>query len=167
MSCCLLEFCGSNRGTKRWNHRNRRAGSQWRLLREETLRLDCTLGAVLLVVCSVFVHPFGATKAQRSDKTLLLDGAKRAQTQCSVLRRQRIRRSKLKIDKRVGANWTANDSKVRFALKIGVSYTSDPQNVKATLLEIAAAHPDVLHEPSLEVIFSDLGDSSLNFLLRI
>jgi small-conductance mechanosensitive channel len=39
--------------------------------------------------------------------------------------------------------------------------------VKAILLEIAAAHPDVLHEPSPEVIFSELGDNSLNFLLRI
>jgi small-conductance mechanosensitive channel len=64
-------------------------------------------------------------------------------------------------------NWTANDEKIRFALKIGVSYTSDPQKVKAILLEIAAAHPDVLHEPSPEVIFSELGDNSLNFLLRI
>ena len=31
------------------------------------------LGSVLLAVCSVFVHPFGAIKAQRSDKPLLLD----------------------------------------------------------------------------------------------
>jgi small-conductance mechanosensitive channel len=64
-------------------------------------------------------------------------------------------------------NWTANDPKVRFALKVGVSYESDPQKVKAILLEIAAAHPDVLREPPPEVIFSDLGDSSLIFLLRI
>ena len=54
-------------------------------------------------------------------------------------------------------NWTANDPKVRFALKVGVSYASDPQKVKAVLLEIAAAHPDVLREPSPEVIFSELG----------
>jgi small-conductance mechanosensitive channel len=64
-------------------------------------------------------------------------------------------------------NWTANDPKVRFALKVGVSYASDPQKVKTILLDIALGHPDVLHEPSPEVIFSDLGDNSLNFLLRI
>jgi small-conductance mechanosensitive channel len=64
-------------------------------------------------------------------------------------------------------NWTANDLRVRFAIKVGVSYSSDPQKVKAILLNIAAAHPDVLHEPSPEVIFSELGDNSLNFLLRI
>lgn len=65
------------------------------------------------------------------------------------------------------ANWTANDPKVRFALKVGVSYSSDPLEVKAILLGLAAQHPDVLRDPPPEVIFSDLGDSSLIFLLRI
>ena len=32
-------------------------------------------GACLLFVCSVLVHPFGAMKAQRSDKPLLLDSS--------------------------------------------------------------------------------------------
>jgi small-conductance mechanosensitive channel len=64
-------------------------------------------------------------------------------------------------------NWTANDPKVRFAVKVGVSYGSDPQKVKQILLELAADHPDVLHDPAPEVIFSELGESSLNFLLRI
>jgi small-conductance mechanosensitive channel len=64
-------------------------------------------------------------------------------------------------------NWTANDPKVRFALKVGVSYESDPQKVKAILLQLAAAHSGVLPDPPPEVIFSELGDSSLNFLLRI
>ena len=48
-----------------------------------------------------------------------------------------------------------------------MSYSSDPQEVKAILLDLAAQHPDVLHDPLPEVIFSDLGDSSLIFLLRI
>jgi small-conductance mechanosensitive channel len=64
-------------------------------------------------------------------------------------------------------NWTANDPKVRFAVKVGVSYGSDPQEVKRILLEVAASHADVLPDPSPEVIFSELGDSSLDFLLRI
>ena len=33
----------------------------------------CLSGVALLAVCSVLVHPFGAIKAQRSDKPLLLD----------------------------------------------------------------------------------------------
>ena len=34
-----------------------------------------SLGVALLAVCSVLVHPFGAIKAQRSDKPLLLDSS--------------------------------------------------------------------------------------------
>ena len=40
---------------------------------KKRLRSIMLSGAVLLAVCSVFVHPFGAIKAQRSDKPLLLD----------------------------------------------------------------------------------------------
>jgi small-conductance mechanosensitive channel len=64
-------------------------------------------------------------------------------------------------------NWTANDPKVRFSLKVSVSYTSEPEVVKQILLELAARQPDVLHDPAPEVIFSEFGDSSLIFVLRI
>ena len=63
-------------------------------------------------------------------------------------------------------NWTANDPKVRLAVPVGVGYSSDPEQVRALLLKIAAEHPDVLPEPAPEVIFKDLGTSSLDFLLR-
>ena len=63
-------------------------------------------------------------------------------------------------------NWTANDPKVRLAIPVGVGYSSDPEQVRALLLKIAAEHPDVLREPAPEVIFKDLGASSLDFLLR-
>jgi small-conductance mechanosensitive channel len=64
-------------------------------------------------------------------------------------------------------NWTANDRSVRFSVPVGVSYASDPQQVRDLLLEIARRHPDVLTDPAPEVIFQGLGDSSLNFLLRV
>ncbi|HEX4165793.1 MAG TPA: mechanosensitive ion channel domain-containing protein [Bryobacteraceae bacterium] len=63
-------------------------------------------------------------------------------------------------------NWTANDPKVRLAIPVGVGYNSDPNEVRRTLLEIAKTHPDVLAEPAPEVVFTELGDSSLNFMLR-
>ena len=47
-------------------------------------------------------------------------------------------------------NWTANDPKARFAIKVGVSYSSDPKAVRAILLEVAARNPDVLREPPPE-----------------
>jgi small-conductance mechanosensitive channel len=63
-------------------------------------------------------------------------------------------------------NWTANDPKIRLAIPVGIGYSSNPEQVRTLLLKIAAEHPDVLTEPAPEVIFKDLGTSSLDFLLR-
>jgi small-conductance mechanosensitive channel len=70
------------------------------------------------------------------------------------------------INQRV-TNWTANDRQVRISLPVGVSYDSDPKGVREVLLAVAKGHPDVLPDPSSEVIFVGLGDSSLNFELRV
>ena len=70
------------------------------------------------------------------------------------------------INQRV-TNWTANDRQVRISLPVGVSYESDPKVVRDVILAVARSHPDVLAEPSPEVIFAELGESSLNFELRV
>ncbi len=64
-------------------------------------------------------------------------------------------------------NWTANDPNVRISVSVGVGYNSDPQHIRRILLEAAAAHPDVLKDPKPDVIFTDYGDNSLNFALRV
>jgi small-conductance mechanosensitive channel len=64
-------------------------------------------------------------------------------------------------------NWTANDRQVRFSLPVGVSYGSNPDQVRDILTKVALAHPDVLRHPSPEVRFEGFGDSSLNFELMI
>ncbi len=64
-------------------------------------------------------------------------------------------------------NWTANDPKVRIGLSVGVGYNSDPEKVRAILLEAARAHPQVLQKPAPDVIFANYGDNSINFTLRI
>jgi small-conductance mechanosensitive channel len=64
-------------------------------------------------------------------------------------------------------NWTANDPNVRVSLPVGVGYSSDPEEVRKVLLEAAAAHPLVLKEPKPDVIFTDYGDNSINFALRV
>jgi small-conductance mechanosensitive channel len=64
-------------------------------------------------------------------------------------------------------NWTANDRQVRFPIPVGVSYGSDPEQVRDVLLEAAERHPDVLTAPPPEVIFTGFGDSSLDFELRV
>ena len=64
-------------------------------------------------------------------------------------------------------NWTANDPNVRIAVPVGVGYNSDPEVIREILLAAAHAHPDVLPEPKPDVIFTDYGDNSLNFSLRV
>jgi small-conductance mechanosensitive channel len=64
-------------------------------------------------------------------------------------------------------NWTANDPNVRISLDVGVAYASDPQMVRSILLQAAINHPQILKDPAPDVIFTDYGDNSINFKLRI
>ncbi len=62
-------------------------------------------------------------------------------------------------------NWTQNGSTTRESVSVGVAYGSDVQLVKKILLQAARTHEDVLPAPEAVVIFSDFGDSSLDFKL--
>jgi potassium efflux system protein len=64
-------------------------------------------------------------------------------------------------------NWSFKDLRVRRKITVGVSYESDVESVKQTLLEIAAHHSMVLSDPKPDVLFNDFGDSALIFILRI
>ena len=64
-------------------------------------------------------------------------------------------------------NWTANDANVRINLSVGVGYGSNPERVRDILLQAAHDNPDVLAEPKPDVVFTDYGDNSLNFSLRV
>ena len=64
-------------------------------------------------------------------------------------------------------NWTANDPTVRVSIPVGVGYSSDPEQVRSLLLQVAHNHPDVISEPLPDVIFTDYGDNSINFALRV
>lgn len=60
-------------------------------------------------------------------------------------------------------NWTENGSEIREFVTVGVAYGSDVQLVKNLLLEAAGKHKKVLENPAPTVLFTDFGDSSLNF----
>jgi small-conductance mechanosensitive channel len=62
-------------------------------------------------------------------------------------------------------NWTQNGTLTRENVTVGVAYGSDVQLVKKLLLQAASTHPDVISEPEPTVIFTDFGDSSLDFKL--
>jgi potassium efflux system protein len=55
----------------------------------------------------------------------------------------------------------------RVRVAVGVAYGSDTRKVERTLLEVAAANPDVLEDPAPEVFFRSFGDSALEMELAI
>ncbi len=62
-------------------------------------------------------------------------------------------------------NWTHQDKKVRFSVKVGVAYGSDIEIVTEILLGLAKGHSKILTYPAPVVLFTDFGDSSLDFEL--
>jgi len=62
-------------------------------------------------------------------------------------------------------NWTQNGSTTRESVAVGVAYGSDVQLVKKLLLQAVSTNEDVLPSPEPNVIFTDFGDSSLDFKL--
>jgi small-conductance mechanosensitive channel len=64
-------------------------------------------------------------------------------------------------------NWSFSDRNVRFNIPVGVAYKEDPEKVKLILLEVAEKEEGVLENPKPDVLIDDLGDSSINFSLRI
>ncbi len=60
-------------------------------------------------------------------------------------------------------NWTQNGTTTRESVKVGVAYGSDVQLVKKLLLQAAKSQADVLERPEPAVLFTEFGESSLNF----
>lgn len=64
-------------------------------------------------------------------------------------------------------NWTHRNKIGRIEIPVGVSYASDPEQVRDILLEIGRKHPMVLQSPEPFVLFQAFADSSMNFELRV
>lgn len=62
-------------------------------------------------------------------------------------------------------NWTHNNTPTRFVVNVGVSYSSDIDQVTSLILETIKNHPKVLNDPAPSVQFKDFGNSSLDFSL--
>ena len=62
-------------------------------------------------------------------------------------------------------NYAYPSDPTRLMIKFGVAYGTEPDRVRALLLELAASHPDLLKEPVPEVHFTALNDSSIEFTL--
>jgi small-conductance mechanosensitive channel len=64
-------------------------------------------------------------------------------------------------------NLSAGMPNYRARVKVGVAYGSDLAKVRDLLLELAAAHEEVLADPAPHVFFRAFGDSSLDFELTV
>lgn len=62
-------------------------------------------------------------------------------------------------------NWTLSDRQRRIEIPLGVAYRSDPEQVLALLVGIAAAHAEVLDEPAPDAFFEGFGTDALSFRL--
>ena len=60
-------------------------------------------------------------------------------------------------------NWTLSDRRRRLELGVGVAYGTDPTKVTEILRGVVLAEEDVLDDPEPIIIFSEFGDSALNF----
>jgi small-conductance mechanosensitive channel len=64
-------------------------------------------------------------------------------------------------------NWTYRDNLRRVEIPVGVAYGTDPARVIELLADVASKHPEVSDVPEPKVLFLALGDSALDFVLRI
>ncbi|MBE9068161.1 mechanosensitive ion channel [Leptolyngbya cf. ectocarpi LEGE 11479] len=64
-------------------------------------------------------------------------------------------------------NWSHRNPLSRIHIPIGVSYGSNPQTVKAILLEVGREHPNVMAAPAPEVFLMGFGENSLDFELLV
>ncbi|MFT5394162.1 MAG: potassium efflux system protein, partial [Gammaproteobacteria bacterium] len=56
---------------------------------------------------------------------------------------------------------------VRLVLRVGIAYGSDTDRAYAVMLQVANDLPTVLSTPAPSVFFVDMGDSSLDFEIRM
>lgn len=64
-------------------------------------------------------------------------------------------------------SYTKTHNLVRWLIPVGVSYSSNPQEIKEALLSVAQRHPKVQEQPAPAVFFEDFGASSLDFQLAV
>ncbi len=64
-------------------------------------------------------------------------------------------------------NWTLSSNVSRITVKVGVKYGTDLEKVVKILNKVGDGHPAVVADPPPSAIFTEFGDSSLNFELRV
>ena len=60
-------------------------------------------------------------------------------------------------------SYTRGDKSHQSKLEVGVSYSADPERVKAALVEAVSASPRILKKPAPEALISSFGDSAIQY----
>ncbi len=61
-------------------------------------------------------------------------------------------------------NLSAPTPSLKLRIRLGIAYSSDVRKAKRILMEVLAAHPDVLQAPTPAVYLNEFGDSALTLL---
>jgi MscS family membrane protein len=64
-------------------------------------------------------------------------------------------------------NYSLPDTKVRFDISVGISYSSDVEKATSVLLDIAGHTEGVLKDPMPKVYIKDLGNFSINLMMHV
>ena len=64
-------------------------------------------------------------------------------------------------------NWSHGGPRIRIRLPVGVAYGTDPERLRALLLQVAKSHKDVLEQPAPTLYFDGFGDNALSFELAV
>lgn len=64
-------------------------------------------------------------------------------------------------------NWTLSDQILRVVIKVGIAYGVDTAAAQKLLLDVVSANPRLLREPAPQVLFTNFGDSALEFEVRV
>ncbi len=64
-------------------------------------------------------------------------------------------------------NWTMLDERRRIDIPVGVAYGTDPKVVTELLIRLTDKYKDILTDPAPKALFIGLGESSLDFELRV
>jgi potassium efflux system protein len=64
-------------------------------------------------------------------------------------------------------NWTLSDQILRVVIKVGLAYGVDTAAAQKLLLDVVSANPRLLREPAPQVLFTNFGDSALEFEVRV
>jgi len=64
-------------------------------------------------------------------------------------------------------NWSHNDRRIRYNIPVSVAYKENPRYVRRLLIEVVKENHGVLKHPAPDVLFTEYGESSLDFNVRV